>query len=231
MNEAISLFAKSDVYSWSAHKCVFVNVCILPICTIHAVPVTVLTTIFHEIHVENHRSANRLQVPYFHINSQRSEKSDVYALAADLRTNMRECVCILPIYTIHAATVLTTFITKSTSKITALRIAGKNLTAWKIVTTNQQLLSHASLAYFFRDITTVTRNILVFDTHRSKSQYVVASCHKSLVRERFQKLMYIVLRSLKQNIDRKMSANVCVLDKSTSALDKLAAPLTASLLF
>ena len=34
-------------------------------------------------------------------------------------------MCILPIYTIHAVTVLTTFITKSTSKITALRIASR----------------------------------------------------------------------------------------------------------
>ena len=44
-------------------------------------------------------------------------------------------MCILPIYnffyTIHAVNVLTTFITKSTSKITALRIAGKIFTAGK----------------------------------------------------------------------------------------------------
>ena len=31
---------------------------------------------------------------------------------ANMRTDL--CVCILPIYTIHAVTVLTTFITKST---------------------------------------------------------------------------------------------------------------------
>ena len=49
---------------------------------------------------------------------------------ADLRTNMRACVglhvCILPIHTIHAVTVLTTFITKPGSKITALRIVARS---------------------------------------------------------------------------------------------------------
>ena len=43
------------------------SVCILPIYTIHAV--TVLTTIYHEIHVENHSSANSHQVSYFLIRS------------------------------------------------------------------------------------------------------------------------------------------------------------------
>ena len=45
---------------------------------------------------------------------------------------------------------------------------------------NQQQLSHASLAYFFRDMGnfhTWHPRFLVFDTHISKYQYVVASCH------------------------------------------------------
>ena len=46
---------------------------ILPIYTIHAV--TILTTIYHDIHVENHSSANRLHF-----------------------MRVCECVCILPIY-------------------------------------------------------------------------------------------------------------------------------------
>ena len=77
--------------------------------------------IYHEINVKNHSSANSLQVPYFLI----SRAAKKVTFIANLRTDMRvyECVCILPIYTIHAVTVLTTFITKSTSKITALRIA------------------------------------------------------------------------------------------------------------
>ena len=41
--------------------------CVYTADTIHAV--TVLTTIYHEIHVENHSSANSLQVPYFLIRS------------------------------------------------------------------------------------------------------------------------------------------------------------------
>ena len=78
--------------------------------------------IYHEINVKNHSSANSLQVPYYLI--RRAAKKVTFI--ANLRTDMRvcECVCILPIYTIHAVTVLT-FITKSTSKITALRIASR----------------------------------------------------------------------------------------------------------
>ena len=57
-------------------------------------------------------SANSLQVPYFLI--RRAAKKVTFI--ANMRTDLRvcECVCILPIYTIHAVTVLTTFITKST---------------------------------------------------------------------------------------------------------------------
>ena len=80
--------------------------------------------IYHEINVKNHSSANSLQVPYFLI--RRAAKKVTFI--ANMRTDMRvcECVCIvLPIYTSHAVTVLTTFITKSTSKIIALRIASR----------------------------------------------------------------------------------------------------------
>ena len=79
--------------------------------------------IYHEINVKNHSSANSIQVPYFLI--RRAAKKVTFI--ANMRTDMRvcECVCILPIYTSHAVTVLTTFITKSTSKIIALRIASR----------------------------------------------------------------------------------------------------------
>ena len=79
--------------------------------------------IYHEINVKNHSSANSLQVPYFLI--RRAAKKVKFI--ANMRTDLRvcECVCILPMYTIHAVTVLTTFITKSTSKIIALRIASR----------------------------------------------------------------------------------------------------------
>ena len=82
-----------------------------------------LDDIYHEINVKKHSSANSLQVPYLLI--RRATKKVTFI--ANLRTDMRvcECVCILPIYTIHAVTVLTAFITKSTSKITALRIASR----------------------------------------------------------------------------------------------------------
>ena len=79
--------------------------------------------IYHEINVKNHSSANSLQVPYFLI--RRAAKKVTFI--ANMRTDLRvcECVCILPIYTSHAVTVFTTFITKSTSKIIALRIASR----------------------------------------------------------------------------------------------------------
>ena len=66
--------------------------------------------IYHEIQVKNHSSANSLQVPYFLI--RRAAKKVMFI--TDLRTNMRvcECVCILPIHTIHAVIVLVIFITK-----------------------------------------------------------------------------------------------------------------------
>ena len=69
--------------------------------------------IYHEINVKNHSSANSLQVPYFLF--RRAAKKVTFI--ANMRTDLRvcECVCILPIYTIYAVTVLTTFITKSTS--------------------------------------------------------------------------------------------------------------------
>ena len=96
-------------------------VCILPIYTIHAV--TVLTTFITKSTSKNHSSANSLQVPYFLI--RRAAKKVTFI--ANMRTDQRvcECVCILPIYTSHAVTVFTTFITKSTSKIIALRIASR----------------------------------------------------------------------------------------------------------
>ena len=67
--------------------------------------------IYHEIGVENHSSANSGQEPDFLIRRAAIKVTFI----ADLRTNMRVCVhvCLLPIYTIHAVTVLTTFITKS----------------------------------------------------------------------------------------------------------------------
>ena len=72
--------------------------------------------IYHEIGVENHSSANSGQEPDFLI--RRAAKKVTFI--PDLRINMRACVglhvCILPIHTIHAVTVLTTFITKSGSK-------------------------------------------------------------------------------------------------------------------
>ena len=79
--------------------------------------------IYHEINVKSHSSANSLQVPYFLIRRAAKKVSFI----ANMRTDMRvcECVCILPIYTSHAVTVLTTFITKSTSKVIALRIASR----------------------------------------------------------------------------------------------------------
>ena len=79
--------------------------------------------IYHEINVKNHSSANSLEVPYFLI--RRAAKKVTFI--ANMRIGLRvcECVCILPIYTIHAVTVLTKFITKSTSKIIALRIASR----------------------------------------------------------------------------------------------------------
>ena len=60
--------------------------------------------IYHEINVKNHSSANSLQVPYFLI--RRAAKKVTFI--ANMRTDLRvcECVCILPIYTIHAVTVL-----------------------------------------------------------------------------------------------------------------------------
>ena len=87
-------------------------VCILPRYTIHAV--TVLTTFVTKSTSKNHSSANSLQVPYFLI--RRAAKKVTFI--ANMRTDLRvcECVCILPIYTSHAVTVFTTFITKSTSK-------------------------------------------------------------------------------------------------------------------
>ena len=66
--------------------------------------------IYHEIGVENHSSANSGQEPDFLIRRAAIKVTFI----ADLRT-MRVCVhvCILPIHTIHAVTVLTTFIPKS----------------------------------------------------------------------------------------------------------------------
>ena len=80
--------------------------------------------IYHEILVENHSSANSVQEPYFLIRRAAMKVTFI----ADLRTNMRVCgrVCILSIHMIHAVTVLTTFITRSGSKITALRIAARS---------------------------------------------------------------------------------------------------------
>ena len=82
--------------------------------------------IYHEIGVENHSSANSGQESDFLI--RRAAKKVTFI--PDLRTNMRACVglhvCILPIHTIHAVTVLTTFITKSGSKITALRMVARS---------------------------------------------------------------------------------------------------------
>ena len=63
--------------------------------------------IYHEINFKNHSSANSLQVPYFLI---RRAAKKVTFIANNMRTDLRECVCILSIYTIHAVTVLTTFI-------------------------------------------------------------------------------------------------------------------------
>ena len=96
-------------------------VCILPIYTSHAM--TVLTTFVTKSTSKNHSFANSLQVPYFLI--RRAAKKVTFI--ANMRTDLRvcECVCILPIYTSHAVTVFTTFITKSTSKIVALRIASR----------------------------------------------------------------------------------------------------------
>ena len=73
---------------------------------------------------------------------------------------------------------------------------------------NQPLLSHASLAYFFRDMCNCHTGIIVFVTHNSQSHtMIVASCHKSLVRGRFHKLvLFSGLRS--KIIDRKMFADV-----------------------
>ena len=80
--------------------------------------------IYHEIGVENHSSANSGQEPDFLIRRAVIKVTFI----ADLRTNMRVGVhmCILPIYTIHAVTALTTFITKSGQKITALRIVARS---------------------------------------------------------------------------------------------------------
>ena len=66
--------------------------------------------IYHEIQVKNDSSANSLQVPYFLI--RRAAKKVIFI--ADLRTNIPvcECVCILPIHTIHAVIVMVIFITK-----------------------------------------------------------------------------------------------------------------------
>ena len=79
--------------------------------------------IYHEIQVKNHSYANSLQVPYFLI--RRAAKKVTFI--TDLRTNMCvcECVCILPIHTIHAVIVLVIFIMKFRSKIIALRIASR----------------------------------------------------------------------------------------------------------
>ena len=79
--------------------------------------------IYHEIDVKNHSSANSLQVPYFLI--RRATKKVTFI--ANMRTDLRVCECVYTadIYTIHTVTVLTTFITKSTSKIIALRIASR----------------------------------------------------------------------------------------------------------
>ena len=67
--------------------------------------------IYHEIGAENHSFANSGQELDF-LNRRAAIK---LTFMADLRTNMRVCVhvCILPIHTVHAVTVLTTFITKS----------------------------------------------------------------------------------------------------------------------
>ena len=81
--------------------------------------------IYHEIDVKNHSSANSLQVPYFLI--RRAAKKVTFI--ANMRTDLRVCECVytadIYIYTIHAVTVLTKFITKSTSKTIALRIASR----------------------------------------------------------------------------------------------------------
>ena len=92
----------------------YVNVCIL---SIYDSSSDRFDDIYHEINVENHSSAISLQVLYFII--RRAAKK--VTCIANLRTDMRvcECVCILSIYMIQAVTVLTTFITKSTSKILA----------------------------------------------------------------------------------------------------------------
>ena len=80
--------------------------------------------IYHEIGVENHSSANSGQEPDFLI--RRAAKKVTFI--ADLRTNMCACVhvCILPIHTIHAVTVLATFTMKLGSKITALQIVARS---------------------------------------------------------------------------------------------------------
>ena len=59
--------------------------------------------IYHEINVRNHSSANSLQVLYFLI----CRAAKKVTFIANMRTHMRvcECVCIVPIYTIHAVTV------------------------------------------------------------------------------------------------------------------------------
>ena len=84
---------------------VYECVCILPIRSHRSIH------IYHEIQVKNHSSANSLQaVPYFLIRREAKKAMSI----ADLRIHMHvcECVCILPIHTIHAVIVLVIFIMK-----------------------------------------------------------------------------------------------------------------------
>ena len=62
---------------------------------------------YHETNVKNHSFANSLQVSYFLIRRAAKKVTSIENMRTDLR--VCECVCILPIYTIHAVTVLTTF--------------------------------------------------------------------------------------------------------------------------
>ena len=80
--------------------------------------------IYHEINVKNHSSANSLQVPYFLI--RRAAKKVKFI--ANMRTDLRvcECVCILPIYTIRAVTVLTTSIGLYRENAIAVRVIDRS---------------------------------------------------------------------------------------------------------